>query len=120
MTLAGIWRHVKRGTTYLALHLAEVQAAAPIKEGERLIIYGSTDDGRVWARPTAEFHDGRFVPASDVPMGGPAYFQQAAQSLVAQAARFGVVVTIEQRPLLPLAMGHHETVVSTRPARGAQ
>lgn len=40
------------------------------------------------------------------------------RELVAAAERTGLVITIEQRPLQPLAMGHHETVVSVRPARG--
>lgn len=42
----------------------------------------------------------------------------AARDLVAYAKHHGLVLSIEQRPLLPLAMGHHETVVSVRPARG--
>lgn len=42
----------------------------------------------------------------------------AAQALIAEAQRLGLVVTIEQRPLQPLAMGHHETVATVRPARG--
>lgn len=42
-----------------------------------------------------------------------------ARELVAAAERTGLVITIEQRPLQPLAMGHHETVVSVRPARGS-
>lgn len=37
--------------------------------------------------------------------------------IVSAAAKAGVVLTVEQRPLTPLAMGHHETVVSVRPAR---
>ena len=41
----------------------------------------------------------------------------AARALVAEADRQGVVLTVEQRPLWPLAMGHEETVVSVRPAR---
>lgn len=44
--------------------------------------------------------------------------QRAAEALIAEAARLGLVVTIEQRPLQPLAMGHYETVVSVRPAKG--
>lgn len=35
-----------------------------------------------------------------------------------RAAARGVVVTVEQRPLQPFAMGHYETVVSVRMARG--
>lgn len=49
------------------------------------------------------------------------YAQQAvlqiAKRLLEAAADSGQVVTIEQRPLQPLAMGHFETVVSVRPAR---
>lgn len=40
-----------------------------------------------------------------------------AHELVAEAARRGQVLTIEQRPLTPLAMGHYETVVAIRKAR---
>ena len=43
--------------------------------------------------------------------------QRAAEALIAEAKRLGLVVTIEQHPLLPLAMGHHETVATVRPAR---
>lgn len=39
------------------------------------------------------------------------------RSLVESAARDGFVLTIEQRALRPLAMGHYESVVSVRPAR---
>lgn len=46
--------------------------------------------------------------------------QRAAEALIAEAQRLGLVVTIEQRPLQPLAMGHHETVATVRPARGQQ
>ncbi len=41
--------------------------------------------------------------------------QTAAQDLVARAARLGVVLTIEQVAMPPLAMGNHTTVVSVRP-----
>ncbi len=41
----------------------------------------------------------------------------SAQWLVDRAAALGLVLTVEQFPLVPLAMGHHETVVSVRPAR---
>jgi hypothetical protein len=40
-----------------------------------------------------------------------------AELLLEDAAAAGVVLTIEQRALRPLAMGHYETVVSMRPAR---
>lgn len=38
-----------------------------------------------------------------------------AEMLVAEAERQGLVLTIEQAPLKPLAMGHYKTVVSVRP-----
>ena len=41
----------------------------------------------------------------------------AAQALVAHAARLGLVLTVEQEPLQPLAMGHYSTMVSVRNAR---
>lgn len=40
-----------------------------------------------------------------------------ARRLVKRAAEVGVVVTITQRPLQPLAMGHYETVAEVRPVR---
>lgn len=43
--------------------------------------------------------------------------QKAAEALIAEAKRLGLVVTIEQRPLQPLAMGHYATVAAVRPAR---
>jgi hypothetical protein len=49
---------------------------------------------------------------------GPELIAMQANQLVEDAARLGVVVTIEQQPLLPLAMGHYETVVSVRRVRG--
>lgn len=44
---------------------------------------------------------------------------QRARELVMAARRLGLVLTIEQRPLLPLAMGNYWSVVSVRKARGA-
>lgn len=41
-----------------------------------------------------------------------------AERLVQFAALEGQVLTIEQVPLQPLAMGHYETVVHVRRARG--
>lgn len=43
--------------------------------------------------------------------------EKAAQRLVQEAERLGVVLTVEQVPLQPLAMGHYETIVGVRPAR---
>lgn len=41
----------------------------------------------------------------------------AAEELVRRAVKEGVVLTIEQVPLTPLAMGHYYTVASVRLAR---
>jgi hypothetical protein len=41
----------------------------------------------------------------------------AAESIVRHAAEAGFVVTIEQVPLTPLAMGHYATMVSVRRVR---
>lgn len=49
----------------------------------------------------------------------PADIKAEAEALVAKAAKWGLVLTVEQVPLQPLAMGNYETVVSVRPARGA-
>ena len=43
--------------------------------------------------------------------------KRAAEKLINEATRLGLVLTIEQEPLLPLAMGHYATVVSVRPKR---
>jgi hypothetical protein len=57
----------------------------------------------------------RLISDSDVAHG--ASITARAQALVQLAERVGKVLTIEQRPLQPLAMGHYETVVSVRQAR---
>ena len=46
--------------------------------------------------------------------------QRAASALIAEASRLGLVLTIEQRPLQPLAMGHYETVATVQVARVCQ
>ena len=45
------------------------------------------------------------------------YVRTQAFELAEFAKSVGLVLTIERRPLLPLAMGHAETVVDMRPAR---
>ncbi len=49
----------------------------------------------------------------------PAYFRAEVERIVADMARDGLVLTVEQQPLQPLAMGNYRTVVSVRPARVA-
>lgn len=50
-------------------------------------------------------------------LGGDRETIVAAKALVSVAKQRGLVLTIEQRPLQPLAMGNYETVVDVRPAR---
>lgn len=60
------YRHVKRGSAYtLPFGRAEamVQCEEPISDEDTLLIYIG-DDGTIFARPTHEFFDGRFQPAS--------------------------------------------------------
>lgn len=45
------------------------------------------------------------------------YVRTQAFELAEWAKSVGLVLTIERRPLVPLAMGHAETVVDVRPAR---
>lgn len=52
-------RHKARGSVYQEIGIAELQSATRIQEGAWLIIYRAKD-GRLWARPTREFRDGRF------------------------------------------------------------
>jgi len=68
------WRHKKRGTHYTELGTARLQLASPvvIEEGAVLVVYRG-DDGVLWARPEAEFKDGRFEQVTtgvDAPEGG--------------------------------------------------
>lgn len=59
----GKWRHLKRGTVYEVIGTAELQAGQLQLEHAELVIYRG-EDGKLWARNSAEFHDGRFAPAT--------------------------------------------------------
>jgi hypothetical protein len=55
------WRHKKRGTTYIEIGRGNLQIATdPVEEDDRVVIYQSEADGRLWVRGEAEFGDGRF------------------------------------------------------------
>jgi len=57
------WRHVKSGGVYIlpfGRADAMVQCAEPITDENTLTVYIG-EDGMIFARPTHEFHDGRFV-----------------------------------------------------------
>ena len=61
------WRHKKRGTTYVEVGRAVLQASNPalLQEGTQIVIYRGTD-GKLWCRSAAEFEDGRFERLEDV------------------------------------------------------
>ena len=113
------FRHIKRGTRYTPLSfLATLQCSTrQLVDGETVTVYAGDDDGRVWVRSTEELTDGRFDAIEDTPI---AEFERRARWLVERARESGLVLTIEQRPLPPLAMGNLETVVSVRPIRFQQ
>jgi len=59
------YRHVTRGTVYTVVGEAVLQQSTTqrLGEGDRLTVYIG-EDGLLWARPVAEFHDGRFEVVS--------------------------------------------------------
>ena len=65
----------------------------------------------------ADWKGDRLVSAIYLALESIADVERAAQRLVQEAERLGVLLTVEQVPLQPLAMGHHKTVVGVRPAR---
>lgn len=79
----------------------------------------------VHTTPVAEFHAAFGHPIETAPTV-PSLDQRLlrvkllAEELVEFATAAGVVLTIEQRPLQPPAMGHYETAVSVREARNAE
>jgi len=71
------WRHKKRGGLYEIVGEAQVQTNHPLEDYELVVVYRSLntpdiDDpkspmkGELWARPKAEFYDGRFEEAPNV------------------------------------------------------
>ncbi len=67
-TVAALWRHKKRGTTYTVLFPdAEFQCADNGWDHREVVVYRSTTGGGVWVRPASEFHDGRFEQVGTTP-----------------------------------------------------
>jgi hypothetical protein len=66
------YRHIKRGSTYTVVGEARIQSDEPLFDMSDVVIYRCDEHGGLWARPPAEFNDGRFeaLPASgeaDIP-----------------------------------------------------
>lgn len=57
-TIRPRFKHKKRGTTYVSIGRAEVQGS--LVEGQIAQVYQAEHDGKLWARSSEEFHDGRF------------------------------------------------------------
>lgn len=56
-----IYRHLKRGSTYEAVGVADVQCSGlPLREGDKVVVYREVADGDLYVRRDSEFHDGRF------------------------------------------------------------
>jgi hypothetical protein len=67
------WRHLKRGSVYTEVGRALVQNSGNVALGDdaMMVIYRSAS-GDLYARPVAEFEDGRFESVEQ----GPAYARQ--------------------------------------------
>lgn len=65
-TFAPTHRHVQRGTDYQVhcVALAQIASDIALEDMEEVTVYQG-EDGQWWARPTAEFNDGRFADLSD-------------------------------------------------------
>ena len=66
---AGWVRHKKRGSIYAVVGTASLLTVGSIDEGASLVIYRGAS-GDLWARPKAEFNDGRFEALPAAPKGG--------------------------------------------------
>lgn len=56
-----VFRHKKRGSTYVVQGVAKVQSSTPLTDGCEVVVYAGPD-GQLWVRPVGEFYDGRFEP----------------------------------------------------------
>lgn len=60
------WRHKVRGTIYDEIGEGQLQTREYIGGDTYLVLYRG-EDGKLWARPMGEFHDGRFERVVTLP-----------------------------------------------------
>ena len=80
------WKHKKRGTEYVELGRGELQSATSVIEGDVLVAYRSTHDGKVWVRAQSEFDDGRFEQLSAPPVPQEGVSKEMDQPALVDAA----------------------------------
>lgn len=69
-------KHLKRGSTYRVIGEARLQSDLPLSDMADLILYQSESDGSIWARPPAEFLDGRFASIEGPEFAAPLDYTQ--------------------------------------------
>ena len=55
-----VFQHVKRGTHYIVVGSARLQASGPLPDEAEVVVYQG-NDGKLWVREIGEFLDGRFA-----------------------------------------------------------
>ena len=100
-------QHVKRGTTYTVVGEAKLQSSGSIAEGAMLTVYRDVNSGALWARPTDEFRDGRFVTLSDpvpLPITTAEQMREAAAKIIENFVE-AVELRTNKRGVIPRAHG---------------
>lgn len=113
-------RHLKRGTEYEVLGVAELQVAnAPVMEGSKLAVYRG-DDGRLWTRELGEFRDGRFETITPTP--NPEAIAQILEGAAEQAERDAVQQSSDERAVAQAerAAAYRRFAAALRELRGGE
>lgn len=65
--MSAIYRHKKTGGLYDLVGFAQVQTSQPLNDYDDVTVY-SSEEGKMWVRPTSEFNDGRFEHVGEWPI----------------------------------------------------